>query len=263
MEQLDSLYSERLEYLLEKTDEISHNTDAWDSFLSGAITLITLFAAIVTIAGLVMLIGEIRRRRFTKERQGLVIKDLIRHLFINAAIMEALEIKSQGKWNEVRPVEGVFSMFCFLQSDFLLADIRVKDKQFPRLHSLGVQLRNYNIKAEIAEKKFGLPSVSLEEKEALLEDLWKRSKRIAKELTQLGAKAGLLTADEENLDAGSPDVVSFIKDYYEKENKCIISCSIPERKGTRAFFDAWGLDLKDVFDKCVTRRLANIRVVVF
>ena len=263
MEQLDSLYSERLEYLLEKTDEISHNTDAWDSFVSGSITLITLFAAIVTIAGLVMLIGEIRRRRFTKERQGLVIKDLVRHLFINAAIMEALEIKSQGKWNEVRPVEGVFSRFCFLESDFLLADIRVADNQFLRLHSLSVFLRNYNIAAEIAERVFANPSVPVEEKQALMNDLWGRTKRIATELTELGAAAGLLKVTRGNSDSARQDVATFIKSYYSKEHECIVSCSVPEREGVKSFFDASGFDLKEDFDKSVMRRLANIRVVSF
>ena len=240
MEQLDSLYSERLEYLLEKTDEISHNTDAWDSFVSGSITLITLFAAIVTIAGLIMLIGEIRQRRFTKERQGLVIKDLIRHLFVNAAIMEALEIKSQGKWNEVRPVEGVFSRFCFLESDFLLADIRIADNQFLRLHSLSVFLRNYNIAAEIAERNFAKPSVPIEEKAALfedlwgrteriitelielLEDLWGRTERIITELIELGATAGLLAVTKKNPNSARQDVATFIKDYYKKEHENIV-----------------------------------------
>ncbi len=263
MEQLDSLYSERLEYLLEKTDEISHNTDAWDSFLSGAITLITLFAAIVTIAGLIMLIGEIRQRRFTKERQGLVIKDLIRHLFVNAAIMEALEIKSQGKWNEVRPVEGVFSRFCFLESDFLLADIRIADNQFLRLHSLSVFLRNYNIAAEIAERDFAKPSVPIEEKAALFEDLWGRTERIITELIELGATAGLLTVTKKNPNSARQDVATFIKDYYKKENENIVPGPMPERKGVKSFFDASGFDLKDEFDKSITRRLDYIRVVPF
>ena len=258
MEQLDSLYSQQLESLLRTTSDISHNTDAWDGFVSGAMTLITLFAALATIAGLFLVRNEILRRRYTKKRQSLIIKDMIRHLFVNATIMEALDIKSQGKWDTVHPAEGVLTRFSFLESDFLLGGIQVEDEQFVKLHSLSVFLRNYNIVVEIAERNFQKQSVSVEEKESEIIDIWKRTERLVKELLELGISANLLSSQK-----AAEETELFIKSYYKTENESIISCSIPKREGVKSIFDGTILHLKEEFDKNVTRRLIDLRVIVF
>jgi len=258
MAQLDSLYSQQLEALLRATNDISHNTDAWDGFVSGGMTLITLFAAIATIAGLLLVHNEILRRRYTKKRQSIIIKDMIRHLFVNATILEALGIKSQGKWDTVHPAEGIFTRFTFLESDFLLGGIQVNDEQFIKLHSLSVFLRNYNIAAEIAERNFQKRSISIEEKEYEILDIWKRTKRLVEELLELGISAKLLTRKE-----AKEEIELFIKNYYSKENTSIVSCSVPKRDGPKSIFDNTIFHLKEEFDKNVTRRLIDIRVIDF
>ena len=263
MTQLDSLTNSRLELLLQTTSDISHHTDAWDSILSGAITVITVLAAMATLVGLTVIWSELNQRRYTKKRQGLFIKDLIRHLFANAAIMETLQLKSNSQWDKVHPADGVFSRFAVLESDLSLGDIRVKDNQFLKLHSLKIFLRNYNITASIAESTFSCQSIPSKDKNALIDELWKRTKRLVEELLDLGIAAKLLSGSIDQPEEAQKEVAVFIKDYYSKDNADITPLPIFDRDGSRALFDNLGFGLKDEMDKTITRRMNDIRIIEF
>ena len=125
--------------------KISENTDAWGDGLSIMLTVLTILASIVTIISLFGVAMELWKRKVSTERQELIIKDLIRHLLVNAAIMEVIRMKMAGKWGKLHPLEGIFSRFCVLDSDLQLVQIRVKDSEYTKLHSLSLFLRNYNI----------------------------------------------------------------------------------------------------------------------
>lgn len=266
MAQLDSLYNNQLESLLKTTNDISHHTYAWDGFVSSSITALTIAAALATLAGLGLIIKEVKRRHYTKAKQALLIKDLVRHLFVNAAIMEALQIKSCGQWDKVHPAKGVFSRFAVLDSDLLLDDIQLSNKDFLRSHSLKVFLRNYNIAAVVAEDSFSNPNIALDEKTAIIEELWERTNRSVKELTEVGIIAHLLPGTRENQEEGKQAVSSFIKEYYEKENSKINPrelIGLPTRNGSHTLFDCNGFNLKEEFDMAIVRRTKDIRVIDF
>lgn len=270
MPESDSLYQQHLESLIQTTNEISRHTNAWDSFISGSITIITIIAAVATSLGIIMVYFELQRRHFTKERQSLVIKDLVRHLFINCAILEALEIKSNNQWQSVHPAEGVFSRFTVLNSDLLLDNINVSDKQFVKLHSLSVFLRNYNITVEIAEKHFLDSSIPNSVKMDDITEIWKRTGRLVKELIELGTAANLLNGSNKHLDSSikncisKKEVAGFIREYYQEKNvSIIVSSNLPIRIREKALFDAPDFGLKDEFDKRITDRLNDIKIVSF
>ena len=264
MEHLDSLYSNQIESLLKTTSEISDHTYEWGGFISSTITVLTIAAAIATLAGLHLIYKEIKHRHYTKARQMLLIKDLIRHFFVNAAIMETLQIKSNGDWSKLHPFKGIFSRFAVLDSDLLLDDIYLSDKEFLRLHSLKVFLRNYNIAAATAEDCFNNPNIETSEKLAIMEDLWRRTDRSVEELIEVGILAHLLPGSLKTKEEGKQEVASFIKEYYQKENTDITPIDIPERNGFCALFDsADGFNLKDELDKRIEHRKKDINVIAF
>ena len=62
--------------------KISENTDAWGDGLSIMLTVLTIMASIVTIISLFGVAMELWKRKVSTERQELIIKDLVRHLFV-------------------------------------------------------------------------------------------------------------------------------------------------------------------------------------
>ena len=214
-----------------------------------------------------MIIHAIQSRKYTKKRQSALIKDLIRHLFENAAIIEAIKIKTKGQWDKKHPEEGTFKRFCVLENDLSLGDINVKDEQFIKLHSLCLYMRNYNIAVEIAEKNFNCQSVSNEEKSDEIIDLWHRTKKTVNELVQLGFAANLLKGRKPNNDGESQEnlpneLAEFIKEHIDLENQKI-DPRIKKRAGDATLFDDdyWGL--KNHFDKLISKKIKEIRVVPF
>lgn len=263
MEQIDTLLSRRLEMLLNTTNDISHNTNSWDSIFSGTITTITILAAISTIAGLYMLWREIRHRHYTIERQSLLLMDLFRHLFVNASILEALRVKTNGNWDKYRPNDGLFSKFCVLEDDLSLGGLQVLDSQFVRLHGFKLYLRNYNIIVSVAEKNFALKSIPVEEKNAELEEIMKRTQRLVEELLELGIVAGLFKGTIESPEKAQMRIAAFIKDYYKNSPGLLCSEELPNRTGVFAFFDSPSMGLKDVFDQSVLKHIDRIRILEY
>lgn len=238
--------------------KISENTDAWGDGLSIMLTVLTILASVVTIISLLGVAMELWKRKVSTERQELIIKDLIRHLLVNAAIMEVIRMKMAGKWGKLHPLEGIFSRFRVLDSDLQLDQIRVKDSEYTKLHSLSLFLRNYNIMSELAEKHFNDPKYNPKEKELELDELLKRTIRITSEFLELSKKANL------KIDKGC--VEDFIKKHYKEKQdertEPLPDIQLPVRVGDRAFYDI-EFDLKDVYDFCILDRYDDIRVIPF
>lgn len=238
--------------------KISENTDAWGDGLSIMLTVLTILASIVTIISLLGLALELWKRKVSTERQELIIKDLVRHLFVNAAIMEVVRMKMEGQWEKMHPLEGVFSRFCVLDSDLQLGQIRVKDKQYTKLHSLSLFLRNYNIMSQLAEKHFNDPKYDPKEKELELDDLLGRTVRITDEFLELGKIA--------KLNINNDSIREFITLHYNekkaKRQKSLPDIRLSARTGNRAYYDD-KLNLSEIYDFCILDRYDDIRVIPF
>ena len=238
--------------------EISENTNAWGGWWTTPLTVLTIIASIATICGLFMIFKEMRVQKASMERQKLIIKDLIRHVFVNAAIMEVIRMKMTGKWGKVHPTEGVFARFCVLETDLQLGQIRVTDNQYPKLHSLSLFLRNYNIMSQLAEKHFNDPYYDAKEKELEMDELWRRTVKITKEFMELG--------DVANLQIDNACIKEFITIHYnekkESRQEPLPDVQLLPRTGDRAFYDT-ELDLSDIFDFFILDRYDDIRVIPF
>ena len=249
---------ETISQLLQKVNEISENTNAWGGWWTTPLTVLTIIASIATICGLFMIFKEMRVQKASLDRQERIVKDLIRHVLVNAAIMEVIRMKMTGKCGKVHPIEGVFARFCVLETDLQLSQIRVKDNQYTKLHSLSLFLRNYNIMSQLAEKHFNDPHFDPKEKELELNELWRRTIRITEEFLELG-KVARLKIDEES-------VQKFIIDHYnekrDKRKKPLPDIELPPRTGDCAYYDH-KLNLSDIFDFCILDRYEDIRVIPF
>lgn len=254
-----------IKYLLE---QISRHTNVWEGW-STPVTVLTMIASFVTILGVILILYEYLKYKASKKRQELIVKDLVRHLFINAAIMEVVRMKMVGNWDKMHPTEGVFTRFCVLDTDLQLDKIRVKDQSYTRLHSVSLTLRNYNIMSQLAEKHFNDPLFDPKEKESDLDELWKRTKRVTEKLLDLG--------EFTKLRINKTSVQKFIIDYYEEEIRRREKLPVKEqeelakkelkihplpRLDDRAFFDDV-FELSDIFDYCVKDRHHTIRVIPF
>lgn len=265
MNELDSLQITKLDYIIEEVNEISKNTDAWGGNLSYFLTTLTVMASIATIFGLsgflYQYIKDSKKRTISLKRQELIVLDLIRHVFVNAAIMEVIRIKMDEKWGELHPLEGTFSKFCVLDTDLRLDRIEIKDSLYTKLHSLSLFLRNYNILSMLAEKHFNDPLFSPKEKEKELDELWERTKKISNDFMDL--------CNETNLRITPESVHEYIADHYDKkekerikENKPLPKIDIPKRDGKRDYFDI-EFDLGDKFDYCIRDWYGNLRMIPF
>lgn len=87
--------------------EINQNTDSWHG-MNILFTLISFIAALVTIMGLVMVVYAIVKNKCSNRCQQKIIEDLLRHFFINNAILETIRIRTKDD-PELRPIDGVFS----------------------------------------------------------------------------------------------------------------------------------------------------------
>ena len=259
--QVDSLYFAKIESLLDKTSEISYHTDAWGSGLSITLTVLTIFASAVTVVGLVSIFFQIQSNKTTKKRQELIIIDLVRHLFINAILLEIVRTKMNGKWKTHHPAEGTFTRFCVLETDLGLDKIRVKDVIFSKLHSMSLSLRNYNIANDIAEKVLNDPKMDSNEKLYYLDDIWKRTKRLIDGFLKL--------CEQTNLKVDKESIGRKIYQYYwidernkvEESGKRLPNVSV-KREDVRAYFsDQFGV--ANEFDFCIKNRYNDVRLFSF
>lgn len=75
--------------------------------------LLSALSSIVTIAGAVVIFIYYRKVRISRNCRRKIILDLIRHLFVNSAIVEAVRLKMQLSGDTQRPADGTFLRFPF------------------------------------------------------------------------------------------------------------------------------------------------------
>lgn len=151
---------------------------------------ISFLASFVTIGGVFSLAYYFLHKRVTKKCQKKILLDLMRHVFVNCAIVEIVRAKLMREGNNVCPVEGVFRRFVFLDNDMDLARFSVTSRSFERIHSTCLSMRNYNIAAEMAEKHIVDRNVPLEIKIADMYEVFNRGVAITKKFVRLGKEMG-------------------------------------------------------------------------
>lgn len=247
LEQLDSI-----SYSLTK---ISQNTDSWYDWSSSIVSVISVIASIATIIGFITLYWEWKKHQMSKDCQREIILDLIRHMFINNVILEVIRGVCERNKYECRPIEGVFARFATLDSDTDLGRLSTSSKHYAKIHSVNSILRNYNIAVNIAEKHFNDPSCHIEIRKDDIREIVTRSRRIAKELLELGQilKLGVTTELASN----------HIRKYYSKYLKLPLNQEEAERILPRNefkehdYFDQ-AMNLTDVMDCIINKRYKDI-----
>ena len=263
---LDSLYfssspSEEFESSLFKAiGEVSQNTDAFTG-MSLLVTIVSVVAALVTIFGLVSLLISFRARRVGKRCQRSIFLDLMRHIFTVLTHIEAIRAhmnNGNSKGKTLR--EGMIERFCFIDSDLELSGTRFTARSFEKLHSIREKMRNYNSVSMIAEKHFTDSICPEDIREEDLEDLWHRSRELAKDILEYTEKARLHLSETE--------ISTYIRTYYNKEDripkwkkegKIDMTAELPDRDQNHALFDQEGFGLTDIMDTCIRARLNKVR----
>lgn len=85
-----------IETISDKVSQIYQNTGLWSGNGQWVITIITILASIATILGSINILRIYREKKVNKDYWRKLIVDLIRHLFINNAIIETIRINAKG-----------------------------------------------------------------------------------------------------------------------------------------------------------------------
>lgn len=248
---LNNAYKEQLDSIANHIYQISQNTDTWYNWLSSTISIASFVASVATIGGVLAIWWNWDKLMMTKNCQRAIILDLIRHMFINNAILEVVRCACEFHDYKCRPIEGVFARFATLESDTDLGRLSTNSKHYTQIHSVNSILRNYNIAVNIAEKHFADPNCPKEQKKDDIREIIFRSRRICQELITLGNDLGL--KDSQAL------AIKHIRDYYSKkkttplstnEKECILKRNSYQ---DHEYFDK-DLGLTDVFDLIIKKR---------
>ena len=236
---------------------VGNNTDSFAGW-SLLVTILAVFASLITIIGFLSIINEFKKHKTSRECQEKIILDLIRHFFINNAITEAIRYRiSQATYSHK---EGILDRFCVLDSDIELKNLPYTAENYEMLHSLRVRLRNYNSVALIAERHFCDKTYKDSTKIEDLDEIWERSVKLTKDFIEY-AKSVKLHIDE--------DVVrTYIADYYNRPNripewksKGLLDYSIqllPRSGSYRPFYDEKPYFLSEIMDACILHRLHSL-----
>lgn len=163
--------------------EINQNTDSWHG-MNILFTLISFIAALVTIMGLVMVVYAIVKNKCSNRCQQKIIEDLLRHFFINNAILETIRIRTKDD-PELRPIDGVFSRFATLDSDVELGRFSNTAYNYELIHKISLKLRNYNITAKIAEEHFHDKNCPMRVMQLDMEALYSRAVSLTEGLVEM------------------------------------------------------------------------------
>lgn len=149
--------------------------------------LASFWASIVTIGGVGIVGLYYLKSRISKKCQKKILLDLIRHVFVNCAIIEIIRLRISEE-NNCRPADGVLSRFAFLDSDTDLGKFSVSSKNFDEIHSACLSMRNYNVSAVVAERHNSSKDCSYEQRIADLDELFDRGVAVTKKLISLANK---------------------------------------------------------------------------
>ena len=126
--------------------------DGWYNKRSSIVSYLTIIASIVTIIGIISIFGSMRRNVISRSCQRRIIIDLIRHFFVNMAIVEAVihQLENENK----KPAEGVFARLATLDTDMNLDRFVPNAENYETIHNLSLSMRNYNLYVNMVEEHF-------------------------------------------------------------------------------------------------------------
>lgn len=174
-----------IDSILSQVTLISYNTD--DSLgLTPMFNWVAFFASVVTIIGIIAiivpLIQHVQSTRISRKRKQLILQDIIRHLFVNLAIVEILRKKlNDAGYAYGYPDEGIFRRLAFMPEDCNFHRLSNDADMYDRIHEMELVMRNYNISTEVACSHFVNPLIGEETRQRDLEDLAQRSVRLIRE----------------------------------------------------------------------------------
>lgn len=125
--------------------------DGWYNTRSIFVSCLTIVASIVSIFGIGSIWWSIKRKKISRNCQKRIIKDLIRHFIVNAAIVDGVKYKMT---HNMRPEEGVFARLATLDSDTNLDRFEINSKNYEKIHNLSLSMRNYNLYVNMVEEHF-------------------------------------------------------------------------------------------------------------
>lgn len=250
-------YEEYTENVVSSLQGVVENTDSFHGW-SFWITCLTILSGVATIVTTYSLVLEINRRRTSKKCQAKIIKDLIRHFFVNNAISEVVNhLITQPGNSQIIFREGIFRRFCVLDSDIELGKLSFSEKNYDELHELQLLLRNYNITCLIAEKHFTSPDYSEKERLTDLNDIWERSTKLTERFLNFAKISNLAVTRE--------IVSDYIRHHYTNievstlnENEYIIECGKRAKGSMRAYYDSHPYNLTKMFNDVINRKYAYV-----
>lgn len=260
-----------IDSILSQVTLISYNTD--DSLgLTPMFNWVAFFASVVTIIGIIAiivpLIQHVQSTRISRKRKQLILQDIIRHLFVNLAIVEILRKKlNDAGYAYGYPDEGIFRRLAFMPEDCNFHRLSNDADMYDRIHEMELVMRNYNISTEVACSHFVNPFIGEETRQRDLEDLAQRSVRLireAKGLIQYFQPKELRWTSVRNrrfkalrcLKVEMPPLRLFIEQHYENKTKDVTeTIDVKHFPEVACMMKEYGLE--DVFNKYISYRFRD------
>lgn len=229
----------------------------WTAMTSGrsqVFNLVSFLASAVTIFGVIGVVYHYFRIRVSRKCQEMILLDLVRHVFVNCAIIEIIRVKL-AQDRGCRPADGVLQRFAFLDNDMDLGRFSVTSANFDKIHSACLSMRNYNVSAMVAERHNADGSCSCEQRIADLDELFDRGVAVTKKLIGLAEKMRL------NVKVGMIRSRSGVEQKDGMYRFCICYEDIPERRRFKnhSYYDDNGLG--DLLDRNIVARASTFGFV--
>ena len=165
--------------LIENTNAINKNTDAWHGVSNVVVTILALLSSVFSIIAGVFAFGIWRDRRVSKKLQIAIIDDLIRHFFVNKSIMLRL-LQNLEKSGDVALT---FRKMAVLSDDLNMNRFTIYPRYYQFVHEIEFQARNYNMYCEWAAENF--KQLSKDEQIECINNLITRANRLSHFLDML------------------------------------------------------------------------------
>lgn len=174
-----------IDSILSQVTLINYNTDGtsgWTPFFNGA----AFIASIVTILGILGVYKWYHDSKISRMQKVRILEDIVRHLFVNIAIIEILRDKLERiGYSYGYPDEGIFRRLAFLPEDCNFHRLSSDAVLYGTMHEMELLMRNYGISAEVACSHFTDPDIGKQTRKDNLEDLIQRSVKLIYETEKL------------------------------------------------------------------------------
>lgn len=171
-------------------DIASNTTPSWVGMSADVITIVSGFVGTLAI---VTIWWEFRKNQLSLGCQYSILQDLFRHFYRNKVVLVAMlrDWKEKG-YDSVRPSEDILLKTQTLPEDLNFSRFAVSDECYSRMHEIELNLRNYNIVAEIAADHVKCPEIPIGIKLAEVEQLERRSAKVRQMIADLCPLMGIV-----------------------------------------------------------------------